>query len=96
MHMADLPHLEAGAIFPPLTANEAKVVQVLTSDSVGELSVEVVAERAGLSPKQAERALGSLRSRVPPLVDSAAANGVARSGQPARYSVAGLGWGIGS
>jgi predicted DNA-binding transcriptional regulator YafY len=88
MHMADIPHVDATAIFPPLTGNEARVLQVLTSDSARELSAEMIAEQTGLSPQQAQRALGSLRSRRPPLVDASPTNGVARAWQPARYSVA--------
>jgi hypothetical protein len=93
MHMADLPHLDAEAIFPPLTANEGKVLEALTSDSVGELRIETIVERTGLSARRAERALASLASRRPPLVEPSPSNRVARAGRPASYSLASLGWG---
>jgi hypothetical protein len=86
--MADIPPINATAIFPPLTANEARVLRVLASDSACELSAEMIAERTGLGPERAERALGSLRSRRPPLVDATPSDGVARVWEPARYSVA--------
>jgi len=86
MQMADLPHVDATAIFPPLTANEARVLQVLTS--ARELSAETIAERTGLGAERAQRALGSLASRRPPLVHATATDRVALGWQPAKYSVA--------
>jgi hypothetical protein len=53
-------------IFPPLTANEEAVLEILASGSASE-SAELIAERAGLGREQAERALRSLEARNPPL-----------------------------
>jgi hypothetical protein len=86
--MPDIPHIDAMAISPPLTANEARVLQVLTSDSVCELSAEMIAERTGLNPERAELALGSLGARRPSLVKASPTNSVARAWLPARYSMA--------
>jgi hypothetical protein len=79
---------DASAIFPPLTTNEGRVLEVLASASTGELSAETIAERTGLTVKRAERALSSLRSRRPPLVDATSSDRVAHPWQPpTRYSV---------
>jgi hypothetical protein len=88
MHSADVPQIEATAIFPPLTANESRVLRVLTPDLARELGVEMITERAGLTPEQTRRALGSLQARRPPLVHASPTGGVARAWQPARYSAA--------
>jgi hypothetical protein len=87
MLRADGPHIDAPAIIPPLTANELRVLQVLTHKPARELSAEMIAERTGLGPERTERALGSLGSRRPPLVDASPISGVGLW-QPARYSVA--------
>jgi DNA-binding MarR family transcriptional regulator len=54
-------------IFPPLTTNETAVFEALASDSAGECTAEMIAERTGLDKTQVERALHSLESRNPPL-----------------------------
>jgi hypothetical protein len=56
----------AMAIFPPLTANEEAVLEVLASGAAGGYTAELIAERAGLGREQAERALRSLEARKPP------------------------------
>jgi hypothetical protein len=88
MHMADLPQIDATAVFPPLTANEARVLQLLSSEPGYEFGVDEVAERTGLGPERAELALGSLGSRRPPLVAASESNRLTRTWPPVRYSAA--------
>jgi hypothetical protein len=70
--------VRALAIFPPLTANETAVLEVLASDSAGALTAGLIAEKAGLGREQADRALRSLESREPPLVGAEQGDGGAR------------------
>jgi hypothetical protein len=45
----------AMAIFPPLTAHEEAVLEVLASGAGGEYTAELIAERAGLGREQARK-----------------------------------------
>jgi DNA-binding MarR family transcriptional regulator len=87
--MDDVADIDATALFPPLTVTEARVLRVLVVDPTRELSAEMIAERTGLTVKRAERALDSLRSRRPPLVEASPSDRITRAWQPpATYSLA--------
>lgn len=86
--MADLPHVGAETTFPPLTGNESTVLQVLASDPTCALDAEEIAERTALTLQQVDRALGSLMSRRPALVDTGPTNVAIYAWQPVKYSLA--------
>jgi hypothetical protein len=77
------------ATFPPFTANEEAVLEVLASGAAADYTAELIAERAGVGREQAERGLRSLEARNPPLAIGGSDGGT--RWKPAKALTASLG-----